>query len=392
MKDFMYYCPTEIVFGKDSETKIGRCVHKYGGNRVFLVYGGASALKSGLIERLSRELEEEEIAYELFGGVKPNPTVDHAREGIRRAVAFQADMILGVGGGSVIDTAKAIAHGAANAEWDIWEIWTGKRRLRNSLPIGTVLTIPAAGSEMSDSAVLTEEKLAKKRGLSTEWNRPKFSILNPELCLTLSSYQVACGVSDILMHTMERYFKREKNVLTEALAEALLMTVIGQGRIAVKQPSDYDAMSELMWAGSLSHNGLTGLGGVGDWACHKLGHELSAMFDLAHGASLTAIWGAWAYYVYKDYMEPFICYAQRVWGIQQSGEEAALGGIEATISYFREIGMPTTLVEAVGVQDETVIKKLSLSCSQNGEIVIGKMKELGEADIFQIYKNANIES
>ncbi len=391
MKAFTYHCPTEIIFGKNSEYKIARYVRKYGGTRVFLVYGRKSAVKSGLIARICQEFEEEEIAYETFGGVKPNPIVEYARMGVCKAIEFQADMIIGIGGGSAIDTAKAIAHGAANEGTDLWDLWTGNARLRTSLPIGAILTIPASGSEMSDSAVLTDEAARSKRNLSTIWNRPRFALLNPELALTLPVYQIGCGVADIMMHTMERYFENDENKLTDAIAEALLRTVIDEGLSAIKNPADYNSMSELMWAGSLSHNGLTGLGRIGDWACHMLGHELSAMFDLAHGASLTAVWRAWAYDVYRENIGCFEHYAQKVWGSKQSGEKAALEGIAATVAYFRKLGMPTTIGEAVGIQDDDVIRQMADHCSQNGNITIGRIKVLDRKDIYRIYYNANVE-
>ncbi len=299
MQSFTYHVPTEIVFGKEAQLQTAAEIKKYGGSRVLLVSGGHSAERSGLLAQLRTQLTEAGLAVESFGGVQPNPRVDHAREGVRRAVQKKADFILAVGGGSVIDTAKAIAHGAANPGTDLWQFWLGRESVKKSLPVGVVLTIAAAGSETSDSAVLTDEESGVKRGLSTPFNRPVFAILNPQLTMTLPLFQVTCGIVDIMMHTMDRYFNPVRgNELTDALAEAVLRTAIANGRRAVADRQDYEAMSELMWCGSVSHNGLTGLGGLKDFAPHQLGHELSARFDVAHGASLSAVWGAWAAVVF----------------------------------------------------------------------------------------------
>ena len=267
MHAFTYHSPTEIIFGKDTQLQLAQQIRKYGGNRVLLVYGSGSIERSGLLNQLCQILTDNQIPYELFGGVKANPTLEHAREGVKLALKCGADFVIGAGGGSVIDTAKAIAIGAANVPADIWEFWTREKTPHHALPVGAVLTISAAGSESSDSAVLTNLATGVKRGLGTELNRPRFAIMNPELTMTLPPYQVACGVTDIMMHTMDRYFNPYENELTDAIAEALLRTVIAKGRVAVQNPKDYDSMSELMWAGSLSHNGLTGLGGMKDLRC-----------------------------------------------------------------------------------------------------------------------------
>ena len=295
MESFEYWVPTRILFGKGAESKTAAEIQRLGARRVLIVSGGASARRSGLLDRIEEQLRQAGIVFETFEGTKPNPRLGHAREGVRRAIALGAELILAVGGGSVIDTAKGIAHGAANPNTDIWEFWTGRAPLEKSLPVGVVLTISAAGSETSDSSVLTDEASGQKRGLSSPFNRPVFAVMDPLLTLTLPVWQVKCGVVDIMMHTMDRYFNPiQDNQLTDAIAEALLRTVIRCGRAAVADPTDYAAMSELMWAGSLSHNGLTGLGGVKDFAPHQLGHELSARFDVSHGASLSTVWGSWA--------------------------------------------------------------------------------------------------
>ena len=298
MEKFIYYAPTEVVFGKKTELEVGNLVKKYDGTKVLIVYGGGSIVKNGLLERVETTLKTSGISVVLWGGVKPNPRLSHAKAGVELAIKEQVDFILAVGGGSAIDTAKGIAHGTANPDADLWDIWTKRIPIEKSLPIGVILTISAAGSEMSDSAVLTNEEIGKKSGFGTPLNRPKFTIMNPELTFTLSKYQIACGIADIMMHTLERYFiPNQNNRLTDEIAEGVLRTVIDNGRIAVQNPTDYGAMSEIMWCGSLSHNDLTGLGRGKDFCVHKFGHALSAKFDVAHGASLTTIWGHWANYV-----------------------------------------------------------------------------------------------
>ncbi|HBM47467.1 MAG TPA: NADH-dependent alcohol dehydrogenase [Lachnoclostridium sp.] len=392
MHAFTYHCPTEIIFGKDAQLKTADYIRKYGGSRVLLVYGSGSIERSGLLGQLCQILTENHVTYELFGGAKANPSLEHAREGVALARKFGADFILGAGGGSVLDTAKAIAIGAANVPTDIWQFWIREKTPQKALPVGAILTISAAGSESSDSAVLTNLAEGVKRGLNTELNRPRFAIMNPELTLTLPPYQVACGVTDIMMHTMDRYFNPLDNELTDAIAEALLRTVIANGRIAVQNPHDYDSMSELMWAGSLSHNGLTGLGGNKDFAVHQIGHELSAMFDTAHGASLATVWGSWANYVCDAKISRFARFAKNVWGVTISDEtEAAMEGIKKTVGFFRSIGMPTSFEDNkdIGVQDDVTLHDLAYRCSYHRSRTIGSFKVLGEEDICQIYKNAN---
>ena len=249
MHGFEFYTPTRVIFGAGSLEKLPEAVGRCGAKRVFVVYGGQSAKKSGLLDRVEALLTGARIAYAAIGGVKPNPRLGLAREAVREAIAFGADLILAVGGGSVIDTAKAAAHGAANPETDIWDIWLGKVKLEKSLPVGVVLTIPAAGSEMSDSAVLTDEVALAKRGLTTDLNRPMFALMDPALAATLPPRQAACGVTDIMMHTLERYVNPLENDMTDEIAEALLRVVIRHGEAVVKNPGDVDAMSEIMWAG-----------------------------------------------------------------------------------------------------------------------------------------------
>ncbi len=392
MQAFTYHSPTEVIFGKGTEQKTANAVSRYGGSRVLIVYGGGSVVRSGLLDRVKENLKEAQIEYKEFGGAKANPTLEHARDGVKLAIEWGADFILGVGGGSAIDTAKAIAIGAANPDTDLWDFWSRIKPAAAALPHGAILTIPAAGSETSDSSVLTNMETGCKRGLSTQLNRPKFAVMNPELCYTLPIYQVACGVVDIMMHTLDRYFNPLDNEMTDAIAEALLCTTISAGRIAVKDPCNYEAMSELVWAGSLSHNGLTGLGGKPDFAVHQLGHELSAMFDTAHGASLSTIWGSWAFAVYKAKPSRFARFARNVWNLEAPDEDTlALKGIQATVDYFRSLDMPTSFGENkdIGVQEESVLRDLAYRCTFQRSRTIGTFKVLGEKEIYEIYMEAN---
>ena len=391
MENFTHYTPTEVAFGRDTELKAGALVKKYGGSRVLLVYGQGSVERSGLLERVGESLKKEGIEYILFGGAKPNPTLEHAQEGIYRAVAEKVDFLLAVGGGSAIDTAKAIAHGAARPECTLWEIWSGKEPMGDSLPVGCVLTIPAAGSEMSSSAVLTYEAMGKKCSTSTDKNRPRFAILNPALAATLPRYQLACGVVDIMMHTMERYFiPGSKSRMTDELAEGLLRTVIEFGADVVADPSDYDAMAEVMWCGSLSHNGMTGHGRGRDFSVHKLGHALSAKYDATHGASLSAVWKAWAEYLYEYDVERFAHYARSVWGVGgETAEEAARAGINATVEYFRQLGAPVNLKE-LGLENPTdaELMALAMDATQNDTVKLSALSPMNALDVFTIFRKS----
>ncbi len=392
MKNFTHYSPTEIVFGKEAEKEAGKLAKKWGGTRVLLVYGGGSVVKSGLLDKVKAELDVEDIAYEELGGVLPNPRLSLAREGVKKAVLFGADMILAVGGGSAIDTAKGIAIGTANPDVDIWEFWEGKETVQKALPVGVILTISAAGSETSDSSVLTNEETGRKAGLSTDFNRPKFAVMNPELTYTLPKYQLACGIVDIMMHTLERYFTPVSgNELTDEIAEGLLRTMIKNGTKAYEDQLDYDAMSEIMWCGSISHNGMTGLGRPKDFVNHKLGHELGAMFDVAHGATLSAVWGSWARYVYHLDVARFARYGRKVWGIELENEEdAALTAIKKTEEFFRSLNMPVCIGDlAIGVQPDEVLRKLADLATKGDTIRLGVFKEVTAQDVYEIYKKSN---
>ena len=389
MDNFKFYAPTEVIFGKDTENETGETAAKYG-KKALLVYGKGSVVKSGLLGRVEKSLTDAGIEYKEFGGAKPNPTLAHAEEGVKEAVSFGADMIIGIRGGSAIDTAKAIAHGAANSDQELWSIWTKKVPLTKSLPVGAVLTIAAAGSEMSDSAVLTNEEIGKKAGINTDFNRCRFAIVNPALGMTLPKNQIAAGVTDIMMHTMERYFIPESHCdMTDEIAEGLLRTVIKNGKKAVDDPSDYNAMCEVFWASSLSHNNLTECGRGKDFSVHKLGHALSARYDVTHGDSLSAVWGAWAKELYSGALPRFARFAEKVWGINESDEEkAALSGIEKTIDFFKSIGMPVSLKDLGIDASNEDIKALALDATMQGNLKLSRIRPLDTADVEKIIKAA----
>lgn len=393
MQSFQYYIKTNVVFGEGSVCRTAELVKKHGGSRVLVVYGGGSAKRSGLLDRVFALLDEALLPYDSIGGVQPNPRVELAREGVKRAAEFRADLILAVGGGSVIDTAKAIAHGAANPETDIWEFWKRREVLMRSTPVGVILTIPAAGSETSDSAVLTNEQEQEKRGLNTDLNRPAFAILDPKLAMTLPTRQLSCGVTDILMHTLDRYFTpADDNELTDELAEALLRVVIRNGPKVVENENDLHAMSEIMWCGSVSHNGLTGLGAPREFTTHQLGHALSEKFDAIHGETLSAMWGSWARYVWETKPARFARFARNVWDVDDvDADEAAMLGIEATENFFRSLHMPVSLGELkdVGVQSEEGLQELALRCSYQKTRTIGSFRVLGYDEMLEIYRLAN---
>ncbi|MCI8639392.1 MAG: iron-containing alcohol dehydrogenase [Coprococcus sp.] len=392
MQNFTQFAPTEIVFGKGVQSQTGKEVKRWGGSRALLVYGGGSVVRSGLLREVEESLAAEQIVYEEFGGVKPNPRLAHTEEGVKKALDFGADFILAIGGGSAIDTAKGIAHGAANPENALWDIWTKKVPLTKSLPVGCVLTIAAAGSETSDSAVLTNEAIGKKAGINTDFNRPKFAIMNPELTHTLPKYQIACGITDIMMHTLERYFiPNQKNQMTDEIAEGILRTVIENGRKGYENPQDYDAMSEIMWCGSLSHNNLTELGRGKDFCVHKFGHALSAKYDKAHGATLSAMWGSWAKYVYQNDIPRFAHYGEKVWGIKaETVEDTAKAAIDRTVAYFRELDMPVNLKElGVGPVTDEDLMELARDATMGGTVRLSKIKELDVNDVYEIFQKAS---
>ena len=371
MNNFVQYAPTRVVFGKGTETQAGDLIKADGGSRVFVVYGGGSAVKSGLLGRVTKSIEDAGLISMTYGGVKPNPTLAHAEEGVRMAVEFGADYILGVGGGSVIDTAKAIAHGTSHPDADLWDIWFKKVKITKSLPIACVLTIAAAGSEMSADAVLTNEEDGKKKGFGTELNRCRFAIMNPELLCSVPDYFFFAGVADIMMHTMERYF------------------IPGIKCDVKENRNDYDANAEIMWAGALSHNDLTECGRGKDFSVHKLGQQMGGMFDLVHGATITAVWSAWAVYLYKDCPSRFSQYARRVWGVTEEDDiKASEEGIRRTVAFFREIGMPVSIKEMGITPSEEEIDRLSLEASYFKTITITKIKPVDYEGIKEMYHMA----
>ena len=391
MNNFNFYAPTKVVFGKGTENQTGSLVASQKCRKALIHYGSGSIKKTGLLDRIKKSLADAGVSFVELGGVVPNPRLSLVREGISLCKKEGVDFILAVGGGSVIDSAKAIGYGVTN-NFDVWDIFEKKHSPENCLPIGVVLTIAASGSEMSNSAVITNEDGWKKRGSNSDTCRPKFAVMNPELTMTLPEYQTMCGSADILMHTMERYFTSQGNMqITDGIAESLMKTVISNTRILLKNPDDYDARAEIMWAGSLSHNDLTGLGnGASDFATHRLEHELGGMFDVAHGAGLTALWGTWARYVYKDCLPRFKKFAVKVWDIKDEGtdEEIALRGIEAMENFYREIKMPVNLRELGINPTEAQITELAEKCSVATSGKVGSAKVLYKDDMRKIYEAA----
>ena len=389
MFDFKYYTPTKVIFGKNTESKVAELIREFGGKKVLIHYGGGSVIRSGLMKRVTDTLDESGIAYVMLGGAVPNHRLGLVYEGIELCKKEGIDFLLAVGGGSAIDSAKAIGYGVTN-DGDVWDYYDYKRTVNDCLPLGVILTIAATGSEMSDSSVITKEEGLVKRGYSSDFGRPRFAILNPELTMTLPDYQTACGCAEIMMHTMERYFTNGGNMeLTDSIAEGLLRTVKKNALILVKDPKDYDARAEVMWAGSLSHNGLTGCGNDGgDWMTHKLEHELGGLYDVAHGAGLAAIWGSWARYVYKNCLHRFKKFALNVMDVENKGsdEEIALKGIEAMEDFYRSIKMPTNLRElGVNATDEDLVT-MAHKCAVGVGGAMGSARLLKEEDMLEIFK------
>lgn len=380
-----------VVFGKGVEAQVGRLVREHGGSNVLLHYGGGSVERSGLLNRIRESLEKEHLVWTELGGVVPNPRLSKVHEGIELGRQKGVDFILAVGGGSVIDSSKAIGYGLAN-EGEVWDFYEKKRKPSGCMPLGAVVTIAAAGSEMSSSCVITNENGWIKLGYSNEYSRPRFAVMNPELTLTLPAYQTASGCVDILMHTIERYFHRSGGMeLTDGIAEALLRTVMRNALILRDNPSCYEARAEVMWAGSLSHNGLTGCGtDGGDWGPHKMEHELSGLFDVAHGAGLSAIWGSWARYVYRADAARFARFAQQVMGVSGGGthEEMAEKGIAALENFFRAVHMPVSLTELGIHPTEEQLREMAEKCYRGFGGPVGVVRPLSVEDIVEIYRMA----
>ena len=393
MKDFNFYAPTRVVFGREAEEKLPQLIPQYGGGKVLVHFGGGSARKSGLLDKVEKMLTEAGISFVELGGVVPNPLLSKVKEGIALCQKEQVDFILAVGGGSVIDSAKAIGYGVGYSG-DVWDFWDGKAVPQSCLPIGVMLTIPAAGSEMSSSCVITNDEGMLKRGVNSDLCRCKFAIMNPERTYTLPPYQTAAGATDIMMHTMERYFsKYEDALLTDAIAEALLRTVMEATPEVLKNPEDYRHRAAIMWASSLSHNDLTECGTEKDFACHKLEHELSGLFGVTHGAGLAAIWGSWARYVMDKHLNRFAKFAVNVMGVTNDFTDAkatALKGVEAIERFFHAIGMPTSIPELIGRQaTDEEIETLVEKCSRGGKMNIGAMEVLTPKDMTAVYRLAN---
>lgn len=391
MNSFKYYIPTKVIFGKGAEKETGKQIKAQKGKRVLIHYGGGSVVRSGLLKRVKESLDEAGIFHIELGGVVPNPKLSLVYEGIALAKSENIDFLLAVGGGSVIDSAKAIAYGVAN-EGDVWDFYDGRRRALACLKVGAVVTIAAAGSEMSNSSVITKEEGNYKRSYNSGLGRPCFAIMNPELTLTLPDYQTACGCTDILIHTMEHYFTNGGSMeITDRMAEALMGTVIENARILKADPGNYEARAEMMWAGSLSNNGLTGCGNDGgDFSCHMLEHEIGGMYDVAHGAGLAAIWGSWARYVYQNCLSRFYRFAVKVMGVPEEGskEMVALKGIEATEDFYREIHMPVSLAELGVFPTEEELKELAHKCGVATGGSRGSARVLYEKDMLEIYRMA----
>ena len=393
MRSFEYFAPTKVIFGKDSHLQIGDILKKENCHKVLIHYGGKSAVASGLIDEVSGCLTDAGIDFVTLGGVVPNPRLSKVREGIELCKKENVDFILAVGGGSVIDSAKAIGYGVANPWTDVWNFYLKTEVPTACLPIGVIPTIAASGSEMSNSSVITNEDGWLKRGAAKcDLCRPKFALMNPKLTYSLPQYQTESGCVDILMHTMERYFVNiETMEMTDSISESLMQTVIYNARILMREPDNYTARAEIMWAGSLSHNGLTGCGtGGGDWACHQLEHELGGLYDITHGAGLAAIWGSWARYVYDVNPERFAQFATNVFDIPcgLDFEKTALAGIEAMEDFFRSIKMPVSLHELGLDLDDQQIHELAFKCSYEDTRTIGVFKQLNMKDMEKIYTMA----
>lgn len=386
MENFVFQNTTKIIFGKGTENNVGNEIKGLGKN-ILLHYGGGSIKKTGLYDRVVKSLREAGINFIELGGVQPNPRLSLVYEGIELCRKNNIDFILAVGGGSVIDSAKAIAAGVPY-EGDVWDFYTRKAVVKEALPIGVVLTIAAAGSESSPGSVITKEEGNLKRDCLSDLLRPKFAILNPELTYTLPAYQTACGAADIMAHAMERYFTHTEDVdFTDRMLEAVLKTIIKHTPMALKEPENYGARAQIMWAGTVAHGDLLGTGRVQDWASHNIEHELSGHYDVAHGAGLAVVFPAWMKYVYKENLARFGQYAVRVWDIEADFfdlEGLALEGIKRTEEFFKSIGLPVTLGE-LGIPDDK-LELMAEMCTEGGPL--GNFKKLYKEDVLNIFKLA----
>ena len=386
MNNFVFYSPTEFVFGKATEMQVGALARKHGARKVMIVYGGGSVVRSGLLDRVKQSLQEAGIEYCLMGGVQPNPVDTKVYEGIEFCRREQADMLLPVGGGSVIDTAKAIAAGVLY-EGDFWDFYIGKAKVTKALKVAVVLTIPAAGSEGSGNTVITKLDGLQKLSLRVpEVLRPVFSIMNPELTYTLPPFQTACGVADMMAHIMERYFTNTQEVeIGDRLCEGTLMAIINEAPKVMRNPEDYGARANLMWAGMIAHNGTCGVGCEEDWASHFLEHEISAIYGVTHGAGLSVIFPAWMTWMVEHNVGKIAQYAVRVWGVPESEDKkaVALEGIGKLKNFFTSLGLPVTFKE-LGVENPD-IDRLADSLHRNKGELVGNYVKLTKQDSREIY-------
>lgn len=389
MLNFEYLLPTRVIFGKGTHHRTGEILKRSGASRILLHYGGGSVRRYGAYDAVSASIREAGVGIVELGGVRPNPRLSLVYEGIRLCRSENVDFILALGGGSVIDSAKAIAMGVAHPERDVWDFFTGVAEPRRTMPVGSVLTIPAAGSETSVGCVLTREEDRLKRGCSSEAIRPVFTVMNPELTITLPAYQTACGVVDIMAHVMERYFTPTDHVdTTDRLCEAVLLSMIRNAPLALRDPGDYDCRAEIMWCGSVAHSNFLGVGRVHDWATHQMEHEISAIYDIAHGAGLSILYPAWMRYVYRTNIDRFAQFAVRVWGVPGTGDREAIAcmGIDRTEAFFSSIGMPTRLSHA-GI-DASGIEQMARNTVCNNGNRTGFFMPLTLADKMAIFRMA----
>jgi len=388
MDNFTFYSPTYFIFGKDRENEAGSYVKRFGGTKALIHYGGGSVVRSGLLDRVKESLKKEGVGFVELAGVKPNPRSGLVYEGIDLCRKEGVDFVLAVGGGSAIDSGKAIAAGAVY-DGDFWDFYQGKA-VTKALPIGTILTLSAAGSEGSPDSVITKEDGMYKRGASGEAFRPVFSILNPELTKTLPPYQVACGITDIMAHLLERYFTTTKEVeVTDRMIEGLLLAMIHEAPRAVRDPGNYHAQANIMWAGMMAHNNSCGVGRTQDWASHDIEHELSALYDCAHGAGLAVVFPAWMTYNQKRDVNRFAKLAVRVWGCQmdfEDPESTAAAGIAAFKQFLKSIGMPVSFKE-LGAKEQDIEKMAHNACYGDGRKgTVGGFAKLTERDVIEIYR------
>ena len=391
MENFEFYAPTRMVFGRKTEEAVGKLLAECGAKKVLLHYGGESARRSGLLDRVEKAMQEAGVSFVTLGGVQANPTLSMARKGIALCLQEHVDFVLAVGGGSVIDSAKCIADGAGNPDDDVWDYFMQIKAPKKALPVGVILTLAASGSEMSASCVITNEETGCKRGFNSVTHRPVFAVCNPELTYSVSKFQTGCGTVDIMMHTLERYFSPTKNTpLTDRIAEGLLKSVIEAGRIADRDPENYEARATLMWAGSISHNGLTGAGRNFVMQVHQLEHEVSGMYpQVAHGAGLSALWASWARFTCTADPARFAQYAVNVWNIDMDFEDpmkTAQAGIDATEAFFRSLEMPTNL-KMLGV-DAARIEELAEKCTNGGTRKLPGIRVLDKPEMIEIYRMA----